>query len=1201
MQSGVSGKISRLALLVSEYDITVSYVKGTKNKAADGLSRAYDDGLTKFDDQITARHPALEYLDAPEIKEGVALKLTDYLVECEDYLNTHWPEALKKYENQQIAVGNDPDTECLKKGLNEKTDLANKLKSEMSVEVDYVNNLIQEAAILHIDRSSVSEGVHEQRNKVHFPFKINNDFVDKDDNSLYNEENVDTSDDETTSSDDTGYETTDSSFKVACFNIRLVAINESSFSIPAFVELQNQDEFCSAKIKLIEQKDTRTRESGYFLKRKILMRQLQTRDGQLYTVVCVPQVLTHPLMESTHGPLLSGHFGSARYLLNMSRKYYWPKMRDDIIDFHRQCLACQYNDKFPVKYTLGHVIRPLYPMHVVHCDLVIGLPKALDGSYAILLLYDGFSRFTFGIPLASEKADYVIKKLMSHFVAAFGLPWALHSDNGRNLDGALMRHLANMLGVLKTSTPPYTPNANPTETMCGAVSMLLRKALSESDQRYWSLGLPFILNALNSTVHTATGYTPNSLFFGKFRERESIPIIPFDAESANVNEYFQKMRRFQELAFQIVRRRNERKLLAKQTTWNRNAKIHPYKNGDFVLIKNKAPASGPGKAKLRAKYIGPFRVLKAYLSSLIVIPWTENSRMEQYYKDPDIFRLIHRGDIKPFHTRQVATKHCKPFRGDVNSDQIIDPIMLNKFLHSLNVDSKSEILSEIDIYDNKDSVDILPGLIQNEPVNSQSLSENKIEIQNDFLISEENIQQNKLSDVQNTIVQHENVVDSYDYATVIKEQMTDSLINNLNISERDKNLLRKYFRREKEQSIVSVRDACALNKMREIMQFMTSPHSYIRLKAEREFVEILNQIKNDLIYEDKNIPRSEPSWMHEMEDTNHFIDNLDTSEEDKEVLRKFFTCFDKALAKSNKAIHFRKKIDELEKLIKSSDSDVRKRAAVELASLLDLIKHDLGLDSDTIEVSIKVEEPEIAENIQSDPEPDENVEMPDDEIENISLFSEANISSGEEASPSEHSEITSQHVSPIHSNDGEMPVLEWDDHYVPLQPDEAEHEQDQEVNIRTPNMMVNIRMPAQATPPSANRRSESFKLFQSAQSVGKYSHMQSWLSKHHGVDSGGASTSAACNTPVAERRKGEGDVPTPPTVTKSGRISKPVLRFDDVIESRKQRESRDVRTAIARSKLTKVDEEQKKESNTGAVKKSQTSKTKKSIPSTKKK
>jgi len=72
VQSGVSGKISRLALLVAEYDITVSFVQGVKNKAADGLSRAHDTGLIKCDDQVTNKHPALEYLGA----KGPMIKLT---------------------------------------------------------------------------------------------------------------------------------------------------------------------------------------------------------------------------------------------------------------------------------------------------------------------------------------------------------------------------------------------------------------------------------------------------------------------------------------------------------------------------------------------------------------------------------------------------------------------------------------------------------------------------------------------------------------------------------------------------------------------------------------------------------------------------------------------------------------------------------------------------------------------------------------------------------------------------------------------------------------------------------------------------------------------------------------------------------------------------------------------------------------------
>jgi hypothetical protein len=58
MQSGNSGKVFRVALLVS-----ISHVKGTLNKAAGGLSRAHDDGLTKsqFDNQLWHffKHPNL--------------------------------------------------------------------------------------------------------------------------------------------------------------------------------------------------------------------------------------------------------------------------------------------------------------------------------------------------------------------------------------------------------------------------------------------------------------------------------------------------------------------------------------------------------------------------------------------------------------------------------------------------------------------------------------------------------------------------------------------------------------------------------------------------------------------------------------------------------------------------------------------------------------------------------------------------------------------------------------------------------------------------------------------------------------------------------------------------------------------------------------------------------------------------------------
>jgi len=282
-------------------------------------------------------------------------------------------------------------------------------------------------------------------------------------------------------------------------------------------------------------------------------------------------------------------------------------MRNELLEFHKNCLPCQMNDKYPVRFKLGQVVRPRYPLHVVHCDLVVGLPKALDGSHAIFLLYDGFTRFVYGIALASEKAEYIVKKFMTHFVAAFGMPATLHSDNGKNIDGALVRHLCNLLGTVKTSTPPYSPRSNPAETVCGAIGMLIRKALTHSDKRYWPQCLPFVLNAYNSTVHSATGYTPNALFFGRDRERDPVPLVPFECETANANEYYQKIRRFQELAFQIVKGRNDQAVDNRKKVWDKTAVKHPFTEGGYVMVKDLAPVVGKGATKLRPKFLGPYQ------------------------------------------------------------------------------------------------------------------------------------------------------------------------------------------------------------------------------------------------------------------------------------------------------------------------------------------------------------------------------------------------------------------------------------------------------------------------------------------------------------------------------------------------------------------------------------------------------------------
>ena len=871
VQSGVSGKISRLALLVAEYDITVSFVQGVKNKAADGLSRAYDTGLTKCDDQVSNRHPALEYLGAPPMKEG-SMKLDSYLEVCENYIQQEWPKLLEQY----------------KENNDEKTDLEN-VKNKINNETNYVHRLVEATTHLHMDRV-VTKQMQDQKTS-----EINRNL-----------------DDETEVERD--LETTDSRFKLAYYNVRMIAINDSSFSYPSFLALQKDDEFCQLKIELVDKKDIKTINQGYLKKRGILMRKFTTKDGQVYYTVCIPINLVPALLNATHGNLISGHLGKEKFYITLRRKYYWPKMRKDIVQFHDKCVVCQYNDKYPVRFTSGHVIRPMYPLHVVHCDLIVGLPKAIDKSYAIFLLYDGFTRHVYGIPLASEKASYVAKKFMSHYVSAYGLMWALHSDNARNLDGAFIRHLATLLGVVKTSTPPHNPRSNPTETMCGAIAMLIRKGLLDSDRKYWPQALPLLLNAINNSVHTATGYTPNELFFGHFHERSMIPIVPFESESANITEYHQKLRRFQEIAFRIARARNEKRIQDKKKEWDKNARIHHFEVGDFILVKNLNPTLGPGETKLRAKFVGPYRIIKVYPSSLVVVPWTENARLEEYYKDPNLFRYMHRGDIKPFYTKQVAVGNCKPYKARVIRQKIVDPIVLSKFLTNLNLADNDELLSVRDInHENNSSYDSQTRIrVPKYPRNTRSESDSYSSDSDDSSHGQNPVLANPVAPAAPVPAAQPPLIVAQDQQRQVQPDNDQAVIND-----------------EGQQDSIS--DSSASSEYREA----------------NEDVDIEGPDLDEISDND-----SDDSSEYRL---GQLFDLIEVNEEDEQLLRDLIQHKDKKSSSSSPADSIksqatRLKLLDLEKLIISPDDNIRHQAEYELGQLLEQHRKDKEVEMEEKEI-----------------------------------------------------------------------------------------------------------------------------------------------------------------------------------------------------------------------------------------------------------
>ena len=117
--------------------------------------------------------------------------------------------------------------------------------------------------------------------------------------------------------------------------------------------------------------------------------------------------------------------------------------------------------------------------------------------------------------LPNQEAATVAEVLVKEFVARFGVPLMLHSDQGRNFESVVFSEMCGLLGITKTRTTPLHPQS---DGMVERFNRTLESQLSkfvEDHQRDWDSHLPLLLMAYRTAIHESTGCTPASLMLGR--------------------------------------------------------------------------------------------------------------------------------------------------------------------------------------------------------------------------------------------------------------------------------------------------------------------------------------------------------------------------------------------------------------------------------------------------------------------------------------------------------------------------------------------------------------------------------------------------------------------------------------------------------------------------------------------------------------
>lgn len=123
-----------------------------------------------------------------------------------------------------------------------------------------------------------------------------------------------------------------------------------------------------------------------------------------------------------------------------------------------------------------------------------------------------FTKYVWVRPLRRATAEAVRDHLVEDIFLKYGVPSTIVCDNGSQFVSKTMQKLCGDYSIQMFKNLVYHPSPNPAERVNRVVKTTIVAYIKEN-QRVWDANLPCITNAINTTRHDITGYTPHELIF----------------------------------------------------------------------------------------------------------------------------------------------------------------------------------------------------------------------------------------------------------------------------------------------------------------------------------------------------------------------------------------------------------------------------------------------------------------------------------------------------------------------------------------------------------------------------------------------------------------------------------------------------------------------------------------------------------------
>jgi hypothetical protein len=363
----------------------------------------------------------------------------------------------------------------------------------------------------------------------------------------------------------------------------------------------------------------------YLVKENGLLYHIHLANGQPQThnvmiQLCVPRKYVSMILKEMHDEVYSGHRGTEATYGRLVHRYWWKGMHRDAREY---CLSCEVCAKRKVPHRTGEVpvLSPQFdhlmqygPMECIAIDCVGPLPTSGGGQQLshILTIVDVYTRYGAAVPIRRQTTENIAYQLVHQWFMVHGFPRVITSDNAQSFASHTMRRCLKMLNVKSKFVLPYRPQSNGIcERMNGTIKSMLG-SYTQHSQKIWADILPHIVFAYNTSVHSATGYTPYYMNHGREACIGSESVLRGEGNVREQTEYIRNVQLNMAMAHRHVTNRIDAATDARDRL--NDAQLHKvsYRVGDEVYVYQLPMSDGKQDLtrKLISPYHGPYRVVK---------------------------------------------------------------------------------------------------------------------------------------------------------------------------------------------------------------------------------------------------------------------------------------------------------------------------------------------------------------------------------------------------------------------------------------------------------------------------------------------------------------------------------------------------------------------------------------------------------------